>query len=82
MKKFIKKLTSWPTLWKSIKSNVKQWLWDAVDTVLRAPTRIAWKMWLKQSQGNISPKNKGEMSAKNLVSRTKSAVKAFRKSPK
>lgn len=70
-----------PTLWQSIKKNMKQWFWDAADTILRAPTRIAWWLWLKQSQGNRSPNNKWEMAAKSLVKRTKNAVKAFKKNP-
>jgi hypothetical protein len=70
------------TLWQSIKNNFKQWLWDAADTILRAPARIAWAMWLKQSQGNKSPNNKGEQAFKNLKKRAGSAITAFRKTPK
>ena len=58
------------------KSNVKQGIGDAADTILRAPARMAGMMGLKQSQGNVSPNNKGERAAKELVSRAGSAIKA------
>lgn len=70
------------TFSQSLGNNIKQWLWDAADTILRAPARLAWAMWLKQSQGNRSPNNKWEQAAKGLLKRTKAGVSAFKKKPK
>ncbi len=67
------------SLGQAIKSDLKQWLWDAADTLLRTPTRIAGIMGLKQSQRNKSPNNKGEQAMNELFDRTIAAGKTFAK---
>ena len=66
------------SLGETIVKDVKQGIGDAVDTVVRAPGRIAAKMGLGQANSMTNSKdNKGEQAMKTLSTRLGAAGNAF-----
>jgi hypothetical protein len=59
-----------------LKSNVKQGLGDAADTISRIPTRMLGMMGNGASKNSLGAKNKGESSAVEMGKRLASAGNA------
>ena len=64
---------------KELKSDIKQGMGDAIDTVTSIPSRVASAMGNKSSDGRASVKNSGEQAAVELASRAKAAMSAGKK---
>lgn len=64
---------------KELKSNIKQGMGDARDTLMATPTRVSATMGNESSKERASVKNKGEQAAVELASRAKAAMSAGKK---